>query len=284
MTSHVDTETLALLAEGLLEESEERSVQAHVSECGQCAEQVAALADVSRVLAEVPAPPLPDGLAERIDEALRSESRQRPNAPGGAHAPSIDEAARVTPLRRKSGPTRWMPYLVAAAAAVFVIGGGAAVLNTVLGSQAPGLQTEPSTQDQPDAALAYHPVVVSSGTDYTEDRLAEQGASVIERSSLAAAPESDGEETAASPLATDTTDLPSDVSSCVRGLDEEKAARPVLLDIAEYEGEPAWIMVFEGAAGAAGPDGYGLRVVSTDCSEGKGPADTTLAETSIPGP
>ncbi|GLU47005.1 anti-sigma factor family protein [Nocardiopsis ansamitocini] len=285
MTSHVDTETLALLAEGLLEEAEDDSVQSHVAECDRCSAQVAELADVSRVLAGVPAPPLPDGLIARIDEALRIESAKRATeqgtdhpAPTGEKTPTITPSGSVVPLRRRNGLTRWMPYLAAAAAAVFVLGAGAAVFNGVTSDQdgTSGAAQDNAPMGEPEAALSYYPVVVASGTDYTTTDLAEQGTSVLERSSLHSDDHGEDEAGAPAPLAAND-DMPEGVSSCVHKLDNAGAGDPALIDMATFEGRTAWVMLFPVE------DGYELRVMKPECPTETDPATATIATTVIPG-
>ncbi|GAA3733072.1 hypothetical protein [Salinactinospora qingdaonensis] len=279
MTSHIDTETLALLAEGLLEEDEENSTQAHVTECDRCRSQMAALADVSRVLAEVPAPPLPDGLVDRIDDALRHEAEKRTDSPTTVDdGHGVVVGGEVLALPPRSGPPRWLPYLAAAAAAVFVVGGGAAVVSNITptgdktGAGSTAFQEETSERE---AASAYRPFVVSSGTDYTDDELAEQGEAVLEDSPLANGAESTADGAAEEPLP-DSPTLSGDIATCVRELSSRSQERPVLIDRATYEGAPAWIMLFRTA------DSYNLQVMSTKCGESVDPAGATLAETTLP--
>ncbi|MFC7327955.1 hypothetical protein [Marinactinospora rubrisoli] len=288
MTSHVDTETLALLAEGLLEGDEEDSVQAHVGECERCADELTALADVSRVLAEVPATPLPDAVVARIDDALRAEAENRgAAAPPDEAAPPAQDIAPVVPLRRRSGPTRWLPYLAAAAAAVFVIGGGTAVLREVMtpdSANAPLSAPQPGSSTGPDAALAYYPIVVSTGTDYTAATLADQGGVLIQRAGVQGAADESGTGGApgTDPLPSPTA-LPSDLSACVHRIDVDGQQRPKVIDLASYEGAPAWIMVFGTPPDGTGtPHEYTVRVVAPECGTAGGADDAVLAEATVP--
>ncbi|PSK95510.1 hypothetical protein CLV63_115173 [Murinocardiopsis flavida] len=288
MTSHVDTETLALLAEGLLEDGEERSVQAHVSECAQCSDQLVALSDVTRVLAEVPAPPIPDGLAGRIDDALRAERERQAAAsdPGDpADTGAADSAGAAIPIQRRRGPSKWMPYLVAAAAGVFVIGGGAAVVQGLTASAPPeqaGSSPKGATGG-PDAALPYQPSVVASGTEYTADGLSGQAADLIAESeplSASKGPESNAEGSENSALSA-PPETPTGVSSCIHKLSGDDSRRPVLIDIASFapgdgaaKGEDAWVLVYE----AKGGSGYDVRVVTPECTEA---GDATVAPSQV---
>ncbi|WP_018654229.1 anti-sigma factor family protein [Actinomadura flavalba] len=162
--AHLDYDVLADLAEGLLDEARAASVNEHLDSCAPCRDLSADLADVSRLLAEAPAPSLPPDLAARIDSALAAESR------GDAPVVSLAE-------RRGRRPWR---ILSAAAAAVVVLGGGGLVAQTVLEG---GDDTSSTTAQQPladptrpsDAPLAvqvWRPT--SSGTAYRAATLAGQ--------------------------------------------------------------------------------------------------------------
>lgn len=109
--AHLDYDVLADLAEGLLEDDEAASVNAHLDTCADCRELSADLADVSRILAEAPVPSMPAELAERIDTAIAAESMH---------------TATVVSLEQRRGRRHWR-ILSAAAAAVIVVGGGATV-------------------------------------------------------------------------------------------------------------------------------------------------------------
>ncbi|RCV55137.1 hypothetical protein DEF23_01365 [Marinitenerispora sediminis] len=260
-----------------------------MGDCEQCTDQLSALTDVSRVLAEVPATPLPDAVTARIDDALRAElqSRQAP-PPEEDAAPPEDDIAPVVPLRRRSGPARWLPYLAAAAAAVFVIGGGTAVLREVLApsaeeTAAPLTAPQPDGPPGPDAALSYYPVVVASGTDYTADGLAAQGRVLIERAGIQNAAGADGDAAAAAPLPSPSA-LPSDLSACVHHIDDDGQQRPKVIDLATYEGATAWVMVFGTPSDGTGtPVEYTVRVVTPECGSLGSSDDAVVAEAVVPG-
>lgn len=114
--AHYDYDALADLAEGLLEDDEAASVNAHLDTCAECRERSADLADVSRILAEAPVPSMPAELASRIDSAIAAES--------------LDNATVVS-LERRRGRRHWR-ILSAAAATVIVLGGGAMAATVAL--------------------------------------------------------------------------------------------------------------------------------------------------------
>jgi hypothetical protein len=64
--AHLDHRALADLAEGLLDDDHAASANAHLDDCAECRERSAEVADVSRILADIPVPPMPADLAARI--------------------------------------------------------------------------------------------------------------------------------------------------------------------------------------------------------------------------
>nr|WP_281382025.1 zf-HC2 domain-containing protein [Nocardiopsis mwathae] len=283
-------------AEGLLDDDEERLVREHIAGCPSCAAELSSLADVSRMLAEAPAPPLPEDVAARLEAVLRAEAEQlrasrEANARlrSGAETPEPPSAGggAVAPLRPRTGPARWMPYLAAAAAAVFVIGGGAAVIRGMMAPD-PVEHTFDAEHDggAPDAALPYRLRVVESGTEYTASALATQAEDV-----LAASPETThgAESPADAPKPEYLDEETPDPSACLQRLDRSREDLS-MVDLATFrpegDGAPldAWVMYFAGGSdgGADGPAGstaYDVLVVSPGCAGGAG--DTVLARATV---
>ena len=311
MTSHVDAETLALSAEGLLDGDDESSVRAHVAECAECAAQQAALSEVSLVLSEAPVPPLPDSVARRLDEVIGAEAERR-RIEGDAYpvqdegdpddtatqlrrarekaraaAPGTAES-NVVPFRpRRTG--RWLPYIAAAAAAVFVIGGGAAVMRGFL-ADAPSDGAAPQEEPGGPAAIqSYQPLTAESGTSYTEAELQDQAVQVLSEAGpdvgAGAAPEGPekGEEIGSLPAAPSP---PAELSSCITGLSADAGGderKPDLVDVAEYapagaQPAPAWVLYYPTGGGTVE-----VVVVPAECSEADA-ASSVLARTVVDAP
>ncbi len=87
MRGHVDAESLALCAEGLLSRRRSERLRSHVASCPECAAAQARLTEIPALLAQVPPPPLPPGIAARLDAALSAEALRRAGPePGTAPA------------------------------------------------------------------------------------------------------------------------------------------------------------------------------------------------------
>src|SRR5580693_2926918 len=131
MRGHVDAESLALCAEGLLSKRLSERIRSHAASCPECAAAQARLTEVPALLAQVPPPPLPPGIAARLDAALSAETARRA-APDRGAVPG--QAAPAQPAgtapRHRTGPPRgpWLRMPVAArllaAAGVLVVAGG----------------------------------------------------------------------------------------------------------------------------------------------------------------
>jgi len=157
VTGHLDLDALADLLAG---EGDDAQVD-HLAGCPACSAELVELeqasAQVAAALAALPAPEVPEGLAARLDAALRAERRDRPGGdpvPGLRPLPRSDGAAerpagaRVVPL----DPRRRRPLLLGAAAAAAAVLVGGTALTAVLrgGTTADQLSTAAgSAQPEP---------------------------------------------------------------------------------------------------------------------------------------
>lgn len=137
MRGHVDTESLALCAEGLLSRRQSERIRAHVTRCPECAAAQARLSEVPALLAQVPPPALPPVIAGRLDAALSAEAARRAApAPGPASDQTPDHLpGRTAPVRsgdpvrgprspRRRGLRLPVAARVLAVAGVLVVAGG----------------------------------------------------------------------------------------------------------------------------------------------------------------
>ena len=259
--SHLDLDALADVLAGGPEPE-------HLQSCPSCRARLdelgTATTGVSAALAALPAPPMPDDLADRLSRAVEQ---------AGAPAPT-----NVLPLddRRRS---RWLPALGAVAAAAVLVTGGVLVANRGGGSPA-------RTSDQAASGTGY--AVSDSGADYDAKQLAAALPSLLKGHAEAAAtapkaaaglqapaPVPTGERATdstfaavtggADPLAAlrDTAGL----ARCLASLsDPSQSGVPLALDYASYNGTPALVVVLPSSkldkvdvfvvpVGCAKPDG-----------------------------
>jgi hypothetical protein len=255
MRGHVDTESLALCAEGLLSRRRCERIRAHVATCPECAAAQARLSDVPALLAQVPPPALPPGIAARLDASLSAEAARRPGtAPGAAPDGTRDHAASPSPGTSR-GPRlprrRGFPVAarVLATAGVLVVAGGVGYAvaqssspgsTSSAGSNAPAVAPAGSAASRPDlrapAIGTATFTVTRSGTSYRPGTYAHQAAGVMAHSStgLIRPGSQPGQSRRSGPALT----------GCVTGVvGAGRTGEVKLVDQARYRGQPATIIV-----------------------------------------
>jgi hypothetical protein len=271
MRGHVDAESLALCAEGQLSRRRSERIRAHVATCPECAAAQARLAEVPALLARVPLPSLPPGIAARLDAALSAEAARRTTqAPGlaperatPARSPEAVPAPRAPRWRRPRLP---VAARVLAVAGVLVVAGGVGYVvssqsspSTSASSSAPraGAGAAHSAQARPDLqapALGTTFTVTHSGTRYLPHAFATQAAGVVARSSTGLSPGSQAGQSRRSGPA---------LTGCVIRVVGARRAREVkLVDQARYRGHPATVIVVE----ATSTEPAQVYVAGTRCS------------------
>ncbi|MDX6742736.1 hypothetical protein [Actinocorallia sp. A-T 12471] len=221
---HYDLDVLADLAEGLLDDETTTTVRGHLAVCALCASHQDELNEVTRMLASAPRPALPENLAARLDAALLAEATRG--------APVVDLAAR-----RRAKMTR---FVSVAAAAVVVSGVGAFALgNGVLdGADKKDIQAHvvpPTSESAESADPSAAPFSrVASGTDYTADDLAALARNPRRVVGKPAAPMTEAQR-----------------GCLARTVPSGKIS---FVDMAEYQGVPAMIIIAEGAIYVTGPN------------------------------
>jgi hypothetical protein len=161
MRGHVDAESLALCAEGLLSSRRSERIRSHVASCPECAAAQARLTEVPALLAQVPPPPLPPGIAARLDAALSAETARRaapdPGTVPGRATPAQPAGTAPRPRAgRPHGPRLRMPVAarLLAAAGVLVVAGG-------VGYAVSQSSSSPSTSSSSSAGSAAVPSAVA---------------------------------------------------------------------------------------------------------------------------
>jgi len=300
---HADAETMAAFREGLLSRRKAGQVSAHLAGCPRCAALDAQLAEVTALLTRSTAPPMPDALTARIEAALAAEAAARSTAPAPAAAAAGRGGAGRGADGRGPGRSRLVLRVAAAAAAVAVIAGGGYGMLRLLSpgrasetSAGPGAEAAPHGPRVAKPALpgmsggvaapaegtAHAPAigtamgrVVSSGTNYQPGRLGAQASTVLARLGPAAHASPAPSRSRTVPqgqLATAFPALPACVARVARG------QRPLLVDVARYQGHPAAVIMLRAAPGgrpravvvAPGCSGTTARVLATATLPGSG--------------
>lgn len=312
--------SLDALADLLAGEGSDADV-AHVGACAGCSGRLDELAnaelEVAAVLASLPAPPVPDDLAARLQAAFDAEPPLV-----AAASPATGEPATVADTRRTGSATvtpfpdagarrarRWLP---AAAAVALVVGGGALGTALLLSGSVGGGTDESTTASDTAAGSAgsdFGDLARSeTGNDYAAEGtlaaalpgLLDGGASTSFDAQTDAAPEAGqpapapAEDNAAmrateqpgtalepgGDAALDRLRTPQGLASCLSALlpPEGPGLRPLAVDYAAYQGEPALAVVLP-ASGA--PDKVDVFVVGAGCTAGN---DQTLFFTRLDRP
>jgi hypothetical protein len=122
--THLETDVLAEFRAGLITGRRGTKIAAHLADCDRCTALDDQLAGVSTLLASVPAPPMPDSVAQRLDTVLAAEVTRK-NYPerGGLDRPG-ETSARDRPARTRGFRLATWRVLVPVAAAVVLAAGG----------------------------------------------------------------------------------------------------------------------------------------------------------------
>lgn len=308
MSGHFDAETLAAFREDLLPARKAARIGAHLSSCPRCAEIDAQLASVTTILARSPVPPMPAAVAARLDAALAAEAAARAAADlrrdDTAREPAAVPATAATPgpvpdsgpvpsgrrahgaqrsRRRWARPSPLALRLVAATAAVALIGGGGYAI-TRLASGAGSAGSAAGSAAAPAAhptlpgrgpesisgpALASGLRVISSGTNYRPGTLQAQVSAVLRRYRSAGTAGQPGTPTSAA-----ASQAFPRLPVCVRQVSGGRT--PLLVDVARYEGRTAAVI----AVPVAGSRMVRVWLVGTGCA---GHAGDVITRFMLPG-
>ena len=302
MRGHADAETLAAFREELLSRRKAARVSAHLAACSRCAGLDAQLTEVSALLTTSPAPPMPDALTARIEAAIAAEAAARAATAadgtvatahgtatvgaGGGTGPR-DRAARPSRPSRPPGRARLALRVAAVTAAVVVVaGGGYGVARLLTGNPESGTSASTGGEAAPAAGfhgnasrtpgglrapsaaglLARAARIVRSGTNYQPGQLQTQVSAVFTQLGASA---SAGSAAANQPAAS----VPR-VPACVAHVTGGK--RPLLVDLAKYQGRSATVIVIPGTT----PSTLRALVVADPCTA---TTARVLARTTFPG-
>ncbi|MFE9422444.1 anti-sigma factor family protein [Kitasatospora sp. NPDC006697] len=185
---HPPVEQLADLAEDLLPADRAGELSAHLADCPECADTMAALEELSALLAADRVEPMPAEVARRIDAALAeaqqpAEQPSAPTVPGTPPLPNSTPGPTRPPARSdrstRPGTRRRRRLLLAAAAclAALGLGTGGVLLSqpssspSAVGASAPG---QPGGSSSPGAQLPAERPAQAAGPEFTAAGLPDQ--------------------------------------------------------------------------------------------------------------
>ena len=257
--THPDTDVLADYLAGLVTGRRAAMITAHLADCARCAAMADELAGVSALLAAVPAPAMPDRVAQRLDAVLAAEV---------AHRNESERARGVSPQERPArhrrtgrGGFRWMsPRVLAPAGAVVALvavggyvlssHGSSPQLQGAASAAGPATSAQPAASAQPAYGKAAAPNATAGSLHGTSPLMSPAELPVVVSpvdflaGSLTQQLESDLRVplTARTPRVATTT-----IQACVQRV----AGRALVLRIesAHYEGQPVTVVVTRASQG-----------------------------------
>ncbi len=123
--THLDSDVLAEFRAGLITGRRGVTIAAHLAGCGRCTALDDKLAGVSALLASVPAPPMPDSVAQRLEAVLAAEVTRK-NYPERAQVDRLGKSGAHDRPAAKRGfrLATWRVLVPVSAAAVLLAAGG----------------------------------------------------------------------------------------------------------------------------------------------------------------
>lgn len=285
---HLSLDVLAELDEGLLDRRAGNRARAHLTECARCRERLESLGEVRRSLAAVVAAPIPADVTGRIEAALaRAAATRGPaattptdgaaagTAAAAASPPARTGAGRLSAsleaphLRRRPRPNGAAVLAIGAAACIVLLLVGALLLGNLRSTSSYGRSA--STADRLSSGAGSHPTTVT-GRNYTAATLPALVQSLLSSTSSITEYATGAKGAAASPSATavpealSTLAAPGPLASCVTELAGKAGVRPLAVDFAQYDGQPAAVVVLPEFGGR--PPLLDVWVVAPTCRKG----------------
>ena len=276
-TSHLDPDVLAEYRAGLITGRRGRPIAAHLADCARCAALGDQLAELSALLAAVPAPALPDSVAQRLDAALAAEvARQDGAERAGAHR-SRHRKRAPGPARRPRRQLVMLRVLVPAAAVVLLAAGGYGL--SLIGGQSTSSSAATSAAAPAPVPSAQHlSAVPAEGTAraLAPANKALFGLLLSRTDYLRVTLRSQLEAALRAPQAATSAQRPSgQLQACVQRLTSGVSPGTLnLVQSAYFQGQPAIVVI------ASSGDGYLAWVVAPGCSA---TSSNVLARTALPG-
>ncbi|MFF0389588.1 anti-sigma factor family protein [Kitasatospora sp. NPDC004615] len=295
-SEHPDLDVLADLAEELLPPEQAEPLHHHLAGCPSCAEDYAALRGLPELLADTPAPPMPQDIADRLTAALAAESAARtethpedrteartddrperpaagPSGPPRTGGPAGSPRAASGPGRRERRRRRALSLLLATAAVAVVATLGGVLLSRNAPSSTVATTDSGKAVPQPTAADASRPkpnvagsdgpnlTAGSGGPDFTADQLPAQIHALL----------------ATKPVAgLSPADAGNGPAACALSAAGHPGEPPLTAGTGSYQGRPVLALVFRPPGGSGPLDVY---LATPDC-----PGSTILLHSTVPAP
>jgi hypothetical protein len=280
--THPDPEVLAEFRAGLVTGRRGARISAHLDGCEHCSGVCDQLAEISVLLAAVPAPAMPDAAARRLEGVLAAEAAQRHSSERTVDGSARDRASNPPPRRPWGSRPVALRVLAPAAAAVLLAAGGYG-LSRIVGNSARPVTSGTAAAPVASSAYAGRAAVPSGGATSRHELLpAEEvpasGVVISQIDYLRATLRQQLErELAQYPGAAPSVQqlAPGSVKGCV--LLVTKGISPGTLRLVEdarFQGQPAIVIV---AAAGQHDDAW---VTTASCSSS---SDHILATTTLPG-
>ncbi|MEY9943777.1 anti-sigma factor [Kitasatospora sp. GAS1066B] len=288
--SHPTVDQLADLQEELLAATEAAELREHLSRCPDCADTLAALAELTELLAEDEPPAMPADVARRIDAALAAALAEPATArttagtarTAATAAPQRPAESAAPPRRadRSTGPGRSRQrrrgtLLAAAVACLAVLGLGTVVVVSGLGDdahQAAGSAAAGAQQGKPDTAMPATPSGSPGGPAFTAAGLPEQIRQLLPTSPSghSSLPHASSEQENPTPNA-----APAKLPSCVQGaVAGHRDEQPLLVTHGSFQSAPVDVYVFRVSGSSTALDVF---LLTPGCADGT-PAGVLLHE------
>jgi hypothetical protein len=242
--THLDPDVLAELRAGLITGRRGARITAHLAGCDRCAALDEKLAEVTALLAAVPAPAVPESVAQRLDTVLAAEVAKNdnperavvrgPQEPGTHGRPARHRRSRLMRLRVLAPVAAVGVLLAAGGYGLSQIGGGpsmqAASSSAGGGASAGSAASAGSKAAAPVAGppnaerMAPNFAVVTTSTNYKRGTFRQQLKAEIATSTSRPAQAPSGQ-----------------TMACVRLV--SRTVNPVFVDSARFEGQPATVIV-----------------------------------------
>ncbi len=282
-TSHLDPDVLAEFRAGLITGRRRRRIAAHLAGCERCAGAAEQLAELSALLAAVPAPAMPDSVAQRLDAVLAAEVARRKDEAerAGADRPRHRQRAR-RPARRPGSRFITVRVLAPAAAAAAILAAGGYGLSLIGASSSSSSATAGSAAAPVSAPRAFASAAASPrasnvpaagpsralGLEAVPDYQRATLRSQLEAALRAAAANGALKHAAVPPSSTQ-------LRACVHRLTSGISPGTLhLVQTAHFGGQPAIVIVVSSG------DGYLAWVVAPGCSA---TSTDVLDRTTLPG-